>query len=279
MPTRAIFFCLVIMWITTALWHLSVVEMPHWTAGNPPEFGLALSDETTVGTAPSLFAVWFNNEKAFLGKLSMEFQPDQDAFLLTFEMSGGRGKVRVPGRLARLHTMLNLERKGGFIAASGEIDQGIARHSSSLSRVGNFVEVEQAFETLGIEGLSGRLPPRQVTWPAMACRPVISPFVPSWRWPGLYGGQKWISTLVDPVGDCLRGNQGDRSGSAIVCEVAEELELPPKTRKQPACHRIDAATGDISISVWVLPKTGKVAAQRVRLGAGEEWEFIIEDAS
>lgn len=267
---------MLILWLVSAVWHVTIVETPHWFAGDPPATGIALSDETTAGSAPSLFSAWFNGEKILTGKLSLEFMPDQDSFALQFDLASG-GKKTLPGRLVKLSASLTLERAGTLLSSEGEIDQGLAVHRFSLTRVGRTVQAEQSFETKGLAGLSGSLPVRSVPWKVVPGRPVICPFVPSWRWPDLYFGQKWISTLVDPVGDVLRGNQGELSGTTIVCEVARELETPPRTVKQPSCHRIDAATGDLAISVWVLPRTGKVVAQRLLLGRDETWEFVIEE--
>ena len=276
MPSSAVFYLMVVLWLVSAAWHVTVVEMPHWFAGDPPATGIALSDETTAGSAPSLFSAWFNGEKVLTGKLSLEFIPENDSFSLQFDLTSG-GKKTIPGRLLKLNANLALERAGTLLSSEGEIDQGLAVHRFSLVRLGRTVQAEQSFETKGLAGLSGRLPVRSLPWKVVSGRPVICPFVPSWRWPDLYCGQKWISTLVDPVGDILRGNQGDLSGTTIVCEVASEMETPPRTLKQPPCHRIDASTIDLSISVWVLPKTGKVVAQRLTLSKDEIWEFIIEE--
>lgn len=265
------------LWLGTALWHVIVVEIPPWTAGDPPATGIALSDETTAGSAPAMYSARFNGEKSLTGRLSLDFIPERDAFSLAFELGAG-GKRGLPGRLVKLGASLTLERNGAFLASEGEIDQGLVVHRFNLKREGRTVHAEQSFETKGMEGLSGRLPLRPVPWNVVAGRPVICPFVPSWRWPDLYPGQKWISTLVDPIGDGLRGGQGDLSGTAIVCEVATELDQPPGHRKFPPCHRINASTVDLAIVVWVIPRTGKVAAQRVALGPGEAWEFILEES-
>lgn len=276
MPSRAVFLLLVMLWLVSVTWHMVLVELPHWFAGDPPATGIALSDETTAGSAPSVYSAWLNGEKLLAGKLSLDFNPEQDSFSLLFELASG-GRKSLPGRLVRLSASLTLERTGSLLASEGEIDQGLAVHRFSLKRVGRTVQAEQSFETKGLDGLSGRLPVRPVPWNLVSGRPVVCPFVPSWRWPDLYCGQRWISTLVDPVGDALRGNQGDLSGTTILCEVARELDFPPRTSKHPPCHRIDAATGDLSIAVWVLPRTGKVVAQQLTLGKDEIWEFIPEE--
>lgn len=275
MPARITFMLLIMFWFVTFMWHVVVVEWPVWNAGAPPASAMALSDETTAGSAPMAFRSWYNNEQSLVGRQTLEFLPDIDGFSLKFELaSGGR---RLPGRLVKLNASVTLERSGSPVACDVEVDQGVAVTSFSFERHGRQVLGEYAVEARGIPGFSGRVPVRPAPWDVVAGRPVLCPFIPAWRYPDLVPGQTWLATVIDPVGDLMRPGETALTGTTIKCHVAMELEKPPHTRKQPLCHRVDALGSDLSVSAWVLPRTGRIVAQRVNLAPDETWEFVIEE--
>ena len=275
MPARITFMLLIGFWFATIMWHVWVVELPIWNAGAPPASAMALSDETTAGSAPMAYSAWFNNEKSLTGRQSLEFLPEIDGFSLRFELASGGKKM--PGRLVKLDAGVTLERSGAPVACNVEVDQGVAVTSFSFERNGRQVLGEYAVEARGMPGFSGRVPVRPAPWNVVPGRPVLCPFIPAWRYPDLVPGQTWLATIIDPVGDLMRPGEHGLTGSTIKCRVANELEKPPRTRKQPECHRVDAVGAELSVSAWVLPRTGRIVAQRVRFGPDETWEFVIEE--